>query len=158
MKNVWILTESRFGNGKHLAETLKKEFPEGYNINIGDVKELTPEKIVEDKPDILIQGGAIRMFRGGPKSKKFLKKLNKALEKKNHRIQYGTGFLTHGLPTDKIQGFAKRYLKKIKKVSMIERTYPNLLTAQVKEQEGPILEEEMEKAKKYAQEFIQWIE
>jgi menaquinone-dependent protoporphyrinogen IX oxidase len=158
MKNVWILTESRFGNGKNLAETLKRQFPEGFNINVGDVKDLSPEKVVEEEPDILIQGGAIRMFRGAPKSKKFLKKLNKVLEQNNHTIQYGTGFLTHGLPTDKVQGFAKRYLKKIKKASMIEKTYPNLLTARVKEQEGPILDDEMEKAKKYIQEFIQWIE
>lgn len=39
---------------------------------------------------------------------------------------------------------------------MIEKVYPTLLTAQVEEAEGSILPEEMQKAKEYIQEFIQW--
>lgn len=154
---VQIMTESRFGNGKILAKTIKEEFPEKYEVKIDDVKEISPESVVETKPDILIMGGAIRMFRGDPKAKKWLKKLNKALKENDHQIRYGTGFLTHGLPTNKVQGFARRFLKKVKKTSRIENTYSELLTARVKEQEGPILEEEFSKAKKYIKNFIDWI-
>ncbi len=155
--NIWILYDTQFGNGKKLAKVLGKEFPEADDIRRGDVKDVSPKSIAEDNPDVIILGGAIRMFRGAPKSKKWLKKLNKHLEELNHKIRFGTAFLTHGLPTDKVQGYGKRYLKKMKKSSMIENTYRQLLTARVKEQEGPILSKEMDKAKNYIHEFINWI-
>lgn len=153
---VWIVHDTKFGNGKKLAEFLGNEFPQGNVINIGDIKEISPTTVAEDRPDVLILGGAIRMFRGAPKSKKWLKKLNKSLKNLDHRVKYGTAFLTHGLPTEKMQGWGKRYFKKLGKASMIEKVYPNLLTAKVDEAEGPILPEEMQKAKEYIQEFIQW--
>lgn len=151
------MTDSRFGNGKILAETLKKEFSQENYVNIADVKDVSPKRIAEDVPDVIILGGAIRMFRGDPKSKKWLIELNKLLGKFGEKIQYGTGFLTHPLPTNKVQGFAKRYLAKIENISMIERSYSVLLTARVKDEKGPIFPEEMEKARVYIREFIEWI-
>ena len=154
---VQIMTDSKFGNGKLLAETLRKEFSTEDNVNIADVKDVTPEKIAENVPDVLILGGAVRMFRGDPKSKKWLSELNKILAKSGNKIQYGTGFLTHALPTDKVQGFAKKYLGKLASTSMIEKTYSELLTARVEGQEGPIFPEEMEKAIVYIKEFMKWM-
>jgi menaquinone-dependent protoporphyrinogen IX oxidase len=153
---VWIVHDTKFGNGKKLAEFLGNEFPHGDEINIGDIKEISPTSVAEDRPDVFILGGAIRMFRGAPKSKKWLKKLNKNLKNMDHKVKYGTAFLTHGLPTEKMQGWGKRYFKKLRKASMIEKVYPTLLTAKVEDAEGPILPEEMQKAKEYIQEFIQW--
>ncbi|MCP4762326.1 MAG: hypothetical protein GY870_11140, partial [archaeon] len=70
---VWIMHDTKFGNGKNLAESLGKEFPSDYEINVGDVKEISPSQVADDVPDILIFGGAIRMFQGAPASKKWLK-------------------------------------------------------------------------------------
>jgi len=154
---VLIMTDTKVGNGKILAEALKQEFSNGTIVNIADVKEVSPNKIAEDAPDVLILGGAVRMFRGDPKSKKWLSELNKILKKSGAKIQYGTGFLTHALPTDKVQGFARKYLSKIDDASMIEKTYPELLTARVQDQKGPIFPEEMEKARGYVKEFIDWM-
>ena len=97
------------------------------------------------------------MFRSSPKSKKWLAELDKIFKKTGKKIQYGTGFLTHALPTDKVQGFAKKYLDKIDKASTIEKTYSELLTARVEKQQGPIFPEEMEKARVYIKEFIEWL-
>jgi hypothetical protein len=154
---IQIMTDTKFGNGKLLAEALKSEFSNEFTVNIDDVKDVAPKTIAEDVPDVLILGGAIRAFRSGPKSKKWLTTLNKILAKTEKKIQYGTGFLTHAMPTDKIQGFAEKYLTSIKDLSMIEKTYSELLTARVEGQQGPIFPEEMEKAKKYAKEFIEWL-
>jgi len=155
---VQIMTDTWYGNGTKLAECLGDQFSkESDEIKIADVKEMSPEEIIDDLPDVLILGGAIRMFRGDPKSKKWLKKLDKLLKNAGKSIQYGTGFLTHGLSSDKVQGFVKRYLKKIQKCSNIESKYPELLTAQVETQKGPIFPEEMEKAKTYVKDFIQWM-
>ncbi|MHA2123362.1 MAG: hypothetical protein ACW990_19360 [Promethearchaeota archaeon] len=154
---VQIMTDTKYGNGKLLAEALKKEFSNENDVNIDDVKDVSPERIAEDVPDVIILGGAVRMFRGAPKSKKWLTELNKILEKSGTKIQYGTGFLTHALPTDKVQGFARKYLDKIEKASMVEKTYSDLLTARVEDQKGPIFPEEMEKAIRYITEFIEWM-
>ena len=78
---VQIMTDTRYGNGKLLAEALKKELSNEFEVNIADVKDVSPEKIADDAPNVIILGGAIRMFRGDPKSKRWLSKLNKILEK-----------------------------------------------------------------------------
>ncbi|MFX0075344.1 MAG: hypothetical protein ACFE96_07875 [Candidatus Hermodarchaeota archaeon] len=150
------MTDTKFGNGKLLAEALKKEISDNYTVNIDDVKDVSPKKVAEDVPDMIILGGAIRAFRGGTKSKKWLAELNKILEKSDKKILYGTGFLTHAMPTDKVQGFANKYLGIIEESSMIDKTYSELLTARVEGQQGPIFPEEMEKAKGYIKGFIDW--
>ncbi|MHA2035119.1 MAG: hypothetical protein ACW972_03650 [Promethearchaeota archaeon] len=151
------MTDSKFGNGKLLAESLKKEFSNENEVKIADVKDVSPKEISEDVPDVIILGGAIRAFRADPKSKKWLTKLNKILEKSGEKIQYGTGFLTHALPTEKAQGYATRYLEKIENTSMIEKTYSTLLTARVEGIQGPIFPEEMDKSRIYIKEFIGWL-
>jgi len=153
---VQIMTDSQYGNGKKLAETIKSVFSKD-EVNIDDVKDISPQKVAENVPDVFILGGAIRAFHGDTKSKKFLKQLNELLEKSGKKIKYGTGFLTHSLPTKRVQGFSKRYLKHIQNASMIDKTYNPLLTAQVETMQGPIKPEEMEKAKKYIQDFIAWM-
>ncbi|MHA1988364.1 MAG: hypothetical protein ACW98D_17150 [Promethearchaeota archaeon] len=151
------MTDTRFGNGKLLAEALKKEFSNDCEVTIADVKDVSPNQILEDIPDVLILGGAVRAFRGAPKSKKWLNNLNKALDKSGKKILYGTGFLTHALPTEKVQGYAKKIIEKLEDASMIENTYSELLTARVKDMKGPIFPEELEKASNYMNEFIEWL-
>jgi menaquinone-dependent protoporphyrinogen IX oxidase len=155
---IQIMTDTWYGNGKLLAEALKKEFSNEHIVNIADVKDVSPESITEEIPDVLILGGAIRMFRGAPKSKKWLKKLDKLLKISDKKIQNSTGFLTHAMPTDKVQRYAGRYLNKIEKASMIKNIYPEILTARVESNKGPIFPEEMEKAEVYIKEFINWIQ
>jgi flavodoxin len=154
---VQIMTDTKYGNGKLLAEALEREFSDEHTVKIADVKDVSPENILEDVPDVLILGGAVRAFRGAPKSKKWLNNLNKVLDKSGKKILYGTGFLTHALPTAKVQGYAKKILEKIENASMIEKTYSNMLTARVKGMKGPIFPEEMEKASTYIKDFIEWL-
>ena len=151
------MTDAKFGNGKLLAETLKKEFSDDNTINISDVKDVSPKRIAEDIPDVLILGGAIRYFRGAPKPKRWLKKLNKILENSEMTIQYATGFLTHSMPTKNVQGYSKKFREKLENASMIEKIYSELLTARVEGVKGPIFPEEMEKAKVYIKDFIDWL-
>jgi flavodoxin len=154
---VQIMTDSLYGNGKILAETLKKEFPSDYEVKTADVKDVSPSIVAEDGPDVIILGGAIRAFMSDKKSKNWLKQLNGLMKKSGKTIKYGTGFLTHSMPIDKVQGYAKRYLDKIGNFSEVEKTYSNLLTARVEGQKGPIYPEEMEKAKDYIKEFLAWM-
>ena len=84
---IWILSESQFGNGRKLADTLSKASSNN-DVKVGDLKEVSPEKVANDKPDAIILGGAIRMFRGAPKSKKWIKKLDTSLRNINHEKDF----------------------------------------------------------------------
>ena len=66
--------------------------------------------------------------------------------------------MTHALPTNKIQGYSKRFWKKLKKSNKILKLYPQTLTARVKEMEGPFVENELEKAKEFVHNFTKWTE
>ena len=151
------MTDSQFGNGKKLAETLKKEFPGEFEVKIADVKDVSPDVVAEYAPEVIILGGAIRAFMSDKKSKSWLKKLNNLLKTSGKTIKYGTGFLTHALPTNKVQGYARKYLDAIGKNSEVEKTYTELLTARVQGQQGPIFPEEVEKSKGYITDFINWL-
>jgi menaquinone-dependent protoporphyrinogen IX oxidase len=153
---VQIMTNTKYGNGKLLAEALKQEFSSDVDVNIADVKEISPEIIAKEVPNAIILGAAIRAFKVDSKSKKWLAKLNKLLENSDTKIQYGTGFLTHSMPTEKAQKYAKKHLNSIETMSMIENTYDKMVTTRVEGMKGPIFPEEMEKARSYIKEFINW--
>lgn len=154
---IWILHDTKFGNGKKLAELFAQNFSAGNEVNIGHVKEIDPTTIAQNPPGVLVLGGAIRIFRGAPASRKWLKSLDKALASSGKMIPFGTVFLTHGLPTDKIQGFASRYLKKMQKSAAITKTYPKCLTGRVQGQEGPFQEGVIDDAAKFIEDFKNWI-
>ena len=83
---VQIMTHTKFGNGRKLAELLKEEFSTDNDVAIADVKEVSPETVAEDVPDVFILGGAVRMFMSDTKSKKWLKKLDGLLKKSDKKI------------------------------------------------------------------------
>jgi menaquinone-dependent protoporphyrinogen IX oxidase len=154
---LWILYDTNFGNGKKVAEFLQKGFPNGWKINIGDVKKVDPKTVVNDSPDALILGGAIRMFQSAPLSKRWLQSLDKELAQEKKKIQFGAMFLTHGLSTNKIQGFTKRYLAKLKKSQNFIHNYPRVFTGRVQGTEGPLVEDVHEKSTRFVNDFIQWM-
>ncbi|WP_371803677.1 hypothetical protein [Candidatus Lokiarchaeum ossiferum] len=154
----WIMHDTNFGNGKLLAETMGAVCSENHEVRIGDIKKVSVEEIIKDIPDVLILGAAIRMFQGGPLSKKWLKNLDNELEKSNKSIKYGAGFITHGLPTNKIQGWVKRYMNKLKKAQNVREIYFPCFTGQVEGQEGPFKDGVLEQAKKFVEEFQNWMQ
>ena len=153
---LWILSESQFGNGRILAKKLA-EYSDKHEVMMADLKEVDPITVAKDKPDAIIVGGAIRMFRGAPKTKKWVKNLNKILKENNWEINYGAGFITHGLPTEKVSGWVKRYLSKIESASAIQKVYPTIFTGKVVGQEGPFENEVLDDAKKFVENFFKWM-
>ena len=154
---IRILHDSKYGNGEKLAEFLRKEFEKENEVKIGHLNEISPKEVAEEKPDVLILGGAIRKFQGAPATKKWLKNLEKELSISQYKIPFGTAFLTHVMPKEVMQGWGKRFYTKFTQVLMIEHIYPNLLTAQVQKIKGPFVDGVFENAGQYAQEFIEWM-
>ena len=75
---ILIIHNSLHGNGKLLAETLKKSVGElGDEIIIAHNKDVDPRIVARAPPHLLIMGTAVRAFRVSRASKKWLKSLNK---------------------------------------------------------------------------------
>ncbi len=148
--------DTQHGNGKALAELMAKGFPSSYDVTVGDVKSTSPLTVAQDSPQLLILGGAIRMFQGAPQSKKWLKELSGELTKTNTTIPYGAAFLTHMLSASKVRGYAKRFLNKLTKSATIDQSYNDCLLARVKEMEGPFVEGELEKSQKFVEQVVAW--
>ena len=155
---IWIMHDTKFGNGKALAELMAKEFPSEHNISVGDVKTTSAHTVAQDAPQLLILGGAIRMFMGAPKSKKWLKSLSHELKKSNVSIPFGTTFLTHGLSLRKVYRYGERMQKKLAKSPGITDIFSECLMARVADTEGPFVEGELDKGKKYVKNILAWVQ
>ncbi len=154
---IYIMHDTKYGNGKLLAEAIGETFSDIHDIKIGDIKIMTPREVVADSPDALIMGAAIRAFLGGPLSKKWLKGLDQELERTQKSISFGGSFLTHILPTKKVQGYKKRMLNKIKKVKNISEVYDECLMGRVVGMEGPFEDDVIGMTEEYAKKFEKWM-
>jgi len=155
---IWIMHDTKFGNGKALAELMAKEFPSEYDVSVGDVKTTSVLTVAQSAPQILILGGAIRMFMGAPKSKKWLKNLSRELSKTHTTIPFGTTFLTHGLSLNKVYRYGERMQKKMAKSPGITDIFSACFMARVADTEGPFVEGELDKGKKYIKNLLAWVQ
>ena len=148
--------DSELGNGKALAELMATEFPTSCDVSVGDVKTISARTVAQDPPQLLILGGAIRKFMGPAKSKKWLTKLSQELTKAKATIPYGTAFLTHMMPHDTARGYQKRFRKNVVKSLPGTDWFGEFLSAQVKGIKGPFIAGEMDNAKKYIKDVVNW--
>ncbi|MFW9930805.1 MAG: hypothetical protein ACFFD1_15560 [Candidatus Thorarchaeota archaeon] len=152
---VWIVHDSKFGNGKQIAEIFGRTF-EKDDVKIGHIKSVNPEEIVRDSPDILVVGSAIRIFRISG-SRKWLEKLQKVLKKFNRKIKYGICFITHARDIDKISKHSEKFYQLLSDGDRISNVYPEYLLCQVEDIEGPFKTGVVENAIKFSKSFHQWI-
>ena len=156
--NVLIVHDSKFGNGENIAEKIREEFEKtDSSVKMGHVRDTSSLPKIEEFPDLVIVGAAIRMFRVSSASKKWLKQLDKRARKGGATIVFGAVFLTHGLKETSIQGFGSRYLRLMQNMKSFHYVYPVWLSGQVEGQEGPLLEPVLPNAKKFAQSLEKWM-
>ncbi len=138
--NAVIVHDSKFGNGKFLAERMGEVFQDTMKVTISHVKEISPEEVLEKEPTILIIGTAVRMFILSWTSRRWVRKMKKVSKFSSHQISYGAVFVTHGLQKERVEGRANRFLKLFKSVPNIKIVHPFWLSGRVIEAEGPLEE------------------
>ncbi len=74
---VWIVHDSKFGNGKSLAEAMGGVFQQRVEVGIGHIKKVTPHEVATEKPDLIVIGTAVRMFSTSFASKLWIRGLKK---------------------------------------------------------------------------------
>lgn len=151
---VLIIHNSLHGNGLQLAKRMAKVFSE-HEVRIAHNKEVSPEETVEMLPDLIIMGTAVRAFRVSRASKKWMKNLNKHLQKAEKKIPYGACFITHALSR-------KRHMKKGEKFrSLLEKgnidnVWPTWISGKVAEQFGPFEPGMLDEVQKTSEEIVAW--
>ena len=153
---VCIIHDSKFGNGKLIAQAFAKSFPNA-EVTIGHNKEISPKTVAQNPPDLLIIGTAVRMFRISRGSKNWLKKLQKNMVRTRQRIKFGAGFVTHMRELDKISTKIEGFYHLLEATTVINQIYPKWFLGQVVDQEGPLKNGVLETVKEGALQLGYWI-
>jgi flavodoxin len=155
---IAILHDSQAGNGEKLAQTMKSAFEEqGAEVTLGHVKELAPETVVAEAPDLLVLGAAIRAFHTSPPSKKWLKGFDAALKAKGTTVPAAAAFITHGLPVKAANGWGNRFRRRLERAGGISKVYPEWLSGRVVGQQGPLEDGAEERFREHARKLFEWM-
>jgi menaquinone-dependent protoporphyrinogen IX oxidase len=152
---VWIVHDSKFGNGKSLAEAMGEVFQQKIDVGIGHIKKVTPREVANDKPDLIIVGTPVRAFSTSFASKMWIRGLKKQLREVNHVIPLGVVYLTHAMPKKMVEFWGKRFHKTLDRGIAIAEVYPGWLSGRVKDTQGPLEEGTTENFVHIAQQILE---
>ena len=152
---VWIIHNSKYGNGKKVAETIGKDFEKKMDVKISHVKDITPKQVVDDLPDVLVIGTQVMAFMTNIKCKGFIRGLKSQLKKANKTIKYGISFLTHAMPPNGVSFQGKRFNKILGKT--VANVYPEWLSGRVASAEGPLMDGVIEEIQNKNKDILTWI-
>jgi len=153
---IWIVNESKLGNGQKLSETLQKAIGKDAEVNVSHIDNIDVEKVVHDSPDMLIVVIAVRMFMLSNKMKSWLRALKGKLKKENKTIKSSIVYVTHVLKVETVNFWGKRILKILQRGDTLTNVYPKWISGQVAEAEGPFVEGKLEEIEKNAKDLLKW--
>jgi len=153
---IWIVNESQLGNGQKLSESLQKGIGKNAEVNVSHIDNVSVDKVVNDTPDMLIVVIAVRMFMLSNKMKKWLRALKGKLKKENKTIKSSVVYVTHVLKVDTVNFWGKRILKKLQKGDAFTKVYPEWISAQVADAEGPFIDGKIEELEKNVTDILKW--
>jgi len=155
--NVYIIHDSQKGNGKKMAEKLESEFESrGAQVVVGHRKELAPEQVAGNAPDLLIVGAAVRAFVTSPPVKQWISRLAGELKRRNAKIPNAAVFLTHAMSDAMVEGRVARLQRSLARVAGIGEVYSEWLSGQVQNIPGPFVDGVLEKAVAFAANLSEW--
>jgi len=93
--NIWIIYHTKSGNCGNLCAEIAEKLKNEYNIRTDEVKEIKPEDISNQPPEMLIVGSRITFGNPDKTIRGFIKKLGKKLKSP---IPKAATFYTHMSP------------------------------------------------------------
>ncbi|MCF2144533.1 MAG: hypothetical protein K9W42_12605 [Candidatus Heimdallarchaeota archaeon] len=155
---IWILHDSRFGNGEKLAEQLAEVFKKkSFEVKIGHVKAVKPAQVAQEAPEGLIIGAALRMLMASPASKRWLRKFNREQKKRQQTVNFGCCFLTHLWKKEQCTLQGKRLVKALQKATTIKKVFPEWLSGRVVKAKGPLTKETITTIQEFGEKVLSWI-
>ena len=161
MKGV-VVYDSYYGNTKIVAEAIVEQLKiEGHEAELRNVKESYPEP---PQGDFMFVGSPIRMGSVTGRTKRFVKRLDKAVWKDKPIVVFTTtGMMPKEPATDKQkEGFQKwainggiklRDLARAKGLNAVDAN----LWVEVKDSKGPLVDTGVEKTKQFTREIAQML-
>ena len=151
---AWIVHDSKFGNGKAIADAMGQVFQQKLEVEIAHIKSASPHRVATDKPELLIVGTAIRIFSTSLASKIWIHRLKKELRNVNHVIPLGVVFVTHVMKKEMVQFLGKRFHNILERGIAIGEVYPGWISGKVIKSEGPLDEGILEEFKHLSQQIL----
>ena len=130
---IKIIYDSKFGNNKHIAESIGTLFESGNQIEVGHANDIRPESVVKDDPDLVIFGGPTRIGQISGKIKSWIKKFDNLQTKNKTNLKKAAAFATH-LPDYNVIPKWDEFLKTL---HISELVYPEVLDIIVMDLKGP---------------------
>lgn len=152
MKKIWLIYHTKTGNCGKMCEDLAAHLKEKYELKTGNVKELNPEEIIADNPDVLLIGSRITIGSPDKTIKKFVKKLGLKLEKP---IPKAATLYTHASTWD--ENFGKM-AKILKEHNVAEDVLPDVLEIKLEGAKGPREPNQEIKITEFAQKLSNFIQ
>ena len=153
---VLIVHETKFGNGLKLAETIKKSIGKDAEVTVSHVKDIAPEKVANNPPDMLIAVIAVRMFMLSNVIKRWLRAVKAKLKKQSKTIKSSVVVLTHVMKVDIVNSWGKRALKLFRRGNELVDVYPEWISGQVADAEGPFVDGKLEEIDKKTKILLEW--
>jgi menaquinone-dependent protoporphyrinogen IX oxidase len=155
---VTIIHDSRFGNGRRIAETIADALRAAdAEVRVGNTHELKPNDVARDAPDLLVVGTAVRMFQLSGATKRWLRALRRALHSSRGSIARAATFMTYGMPDSATTRFGERLRRSVARVREISAVYPEVFRGRVSDTEGPLVEGTIDRARGHAEQLRSWI-
>lgn len=145
LKKIWIIYHSKTGNNKAICQQVGNDLKEKFDIKISSVKEIKPNEITSNPPDILIVGSRIVIGRPDKTIKGFVKKIGKTLKQP---ITKAATIYTHVLDWD--EAFAKMP-KLLKENGVALEILDQPLEIKLEKQNGPIESGQESKIEEFVQ-------
>ncbi|MHA1733590.1 MAG: hypothetical protein ACTSU5_16705 [Promethearchaeota archaeon] len=129
---IWIVYDSKFGNGARVAEMLEEALSREHEVKRGHVKDLSPKSVAGEGPGALVFGGPIHATFPSFTARSWVKKFDKVVRRLEASPK-GAVFTTH------LQGSVERkWLDFTKKLSFGANVFTEVLSVKVKGTKGPL--------------------
>lgn len=154
---IWVLHDSIYGNDEYLSRILAKELSREHEVKIGYICNIAPKSMVEEHPDMIIFGSAIRFWEHTRNLKEWFKRYVQLMKHAKRRLSYTFLYFTHVKPKTKIAKHARNAMRTLKKSGIIDNIFYECVSAKVKTIEGPLCEGVEERFKTIAKELSEWL-
>ena len=152
MAKIWIVYNTKHGNCGKWCEEVETKLQEKYEVKINSVKEITPNNIANDPPDMVIVGARIVVGSPDKKIKGFVKKLGGLLKQP---IPKAAILYTHGSPWD--EKFNKME-KILKENNVVDDILPEVLEIKMAGVKGPAEPDQDYKVSKFIDNVSYFVE
>ena len=89
---LWIIYKNGIGFSKLVAEMIQDRLEDYIEVNVGDIKMIYPDYIIEEQPDCLIIGDLIIDETPSSEIKRWIQRYGDVLNKKKNTLKVISGF------------------------------------------------------------------